>query len=69
VPEDCCICFKDGDRLNCGLENLVLIKRSELATMIKKGYLSDNPDATMAGLAVVKLMRAAKEKRKRGNKT
>ena len=69
VPEDCCICFKDGNHLNCDLDNLVLIKRSELATMIKKGYLSEDPDATMAGLAVVKLMRAAKEKRKRGNKT
>lgn len=65
VPEDCCICFKDGNRLNCDLDNLVLIKRSELATMIKKGYLSEDPDVTMAGLAVVKLMAKAKEKRKK----
>ena len=64
VPEGSTICFKDRNKLNCSLDNLVLIKRSELATMIKKGYLSEDPDATMAGLAVVKLMAAAKKKRK-----
>lgn len=69
VPDGYCICFKDGDHSNCDLDNMVLIKRSELATMIKKGYLSEDPDVTMAGLAVVKLMAAAKEKRKKdGNR-
>lgn len=67
VPDGCCICFKDGNSLNCNLDNLVLIKRSELSTMIKKGYLSEDPETTMAGLAVVKLMAAAKEKRKKND--
>ena len=65
VPDGYCICFKDGNHLNCNLDNLVLVKRSELSAMVKKGYLSENPDTTMCGLAVVKLMAAAKERRKK----
>lgn len=38
VPEGMVVLFKDGDRLNCDVDNLILISRSELLRLNKNGY-------------------------------
>ena len=71
IPEGYVIIFRDGNKLNCDISNLLMVKRSELGPMAKKGYLSEDPDVTTAGHTLIKLMQAAKAKRgtKDGEKT
>ena len=68
IPEKTLVSFKDSDPLNCDPSNLVLMTKSENAVMNRKGLRFEDPDLTMAGLAVVKLNNAVKEKRKRENR-
>lgn len=63
VPEGRKIMHKDGDPMNCDIDNLELVTFAELVTMNRKGYRSKDPEQTMTGLAVVRLMNKAKEKR------
>lgn len=38
IPDGSAVVFKDGDRLNCVLENLVLVTRNELLSLNLHGY-------------------------------
>ena len=64
IPEGMCVMFKDGNNLNCDISNLALATKGEIAIMNKKGLRSDIPEVTEAGLNVVRLMNAAKKRRK-----
>ena len=64
VPEGMCIAFKDGNKTNCNIENLILLRRTEIATMSKKGYWFEDPDLTETAAYVVRLQQTAKRKRK-----
>lgn len=66
IPKDMFITFKDNDPLNCDLDNLVMVSRSENAIMNKKHYRSSDPERTMAGLGVAKLMLKTQKIRKEG---
>lgn len=57
VPEGMVICFKDNDRLNCTLENLMLCTKSEVAS-IKPVHLLGDRELTEAYLGVVRLEKA-----------
>ncbi|WP_026470070.1 HNH endonuclease signature motif containing protein [Alkanindiges illinoisensis] len=46
IPKGHIIAFKDGDKLNCSLENLVLVKRGVMAIMNHKYSHEPNPDYT-----------------------
>lgn len=35
IPDDMCVMFRDGDKTNCTLDNLALVKRSELIAMTR----------------------------------
>lgn len=65
VPEGMCVCFKDGDPLNCDISNLMLAKRQEIATMAKKDLWSEDPDLTETAIYLIRLQQAANA-RKRG---
>lgn len=73
VPEGMNVTFKDGNKLNCDINNLILMTRGELANMNKKGYFSEDPERTVAALNLVRLKKAAaskqKERRKKREKT
>lgn len=43
VPDGMVVAFRDGDQLNCGPENLMLISRAELLRLNHHGY-KDTPD-------------------------
>lgn len=59
IPPHHNIVFLDGNRLNCSLENLQLVSRSEFATVNKLRLLSNNTEANKAALLVAKVLRAA----------
>lgn len=63
VPEGMVVVFRDGNKQNCDISNLMLAKRSEVPVMTRKGYWSEDPDLTETALNIVRLQQAAKKKR------
>lgn len=64
VEEGCCIIFKDQNKDNCSLDNLMMIKRSELSAANQKKYLTHVPELTEAGIQIIRIKKKVKEKRK-----
>ena len=65
VPEGMVISFRDSNRLNCDISNLVLMTRTENRVMTRRKLRSQDPELTDAGLAVTRLRLAAAERRKK----
>jgi len=65
IPPGMIVSFRDNDRLNCNIDNLMLITKGEHAALTRFGYRSSDPDLTDAGLNVIRLRNAVKEKRKK----
>ena len=68
IPEGGCIVFLDGDRMNCNIENLALVTRGELREMNRNGYFSECPEATEAGLKLVRLKKKVNKIKKERKK-
>lgn len=64
VPDGMIVMFKDGNKLNCSIDNLMLARRAELATMAKKGYVFEDPELTEAALNVVRVIQTANKIRR-----
>lgn len=64
IPDDKVVMFKNGDVMNCDINNLMLISRSELVAMTRKGYIFEDPDLTETALNMVRLQQAAQKRRK-----
>ena len=70
IPEGMMVTFKDSDRLNCDISNLMLVTKGQNAVMTRKGYRSEDPEITEAGAALAALeiavnkKKAAKRKRR-----
>lgn len=65
VPPHHAIIFRDRDRLNCDIDNLMLVHKRELAVMNKQHLLTEDADLNEAALATAKLiiqMQKVKEK-------
>lgn len=62
IPAGMMIAFKDSNKENCNIENLVLISKRENRAMMKHGFRCEDPDITMAGLAFVRLEHAIKDR-------
>ena len=66
IPRNHCIMFKDGDRTNCHISNLVMITRGENAIMNHQHLRVDDPDVNMTALQLARLQqKIAKLKRKK----
>lgn len=65
IPEDGMIIFKDGNKMNCDISNLILITKRENAVMNKMGLRSEDPDLTETGVNIARLRLAAKDAKKR----
>lgn len=68
IPDGMMVSFKDGNKTNCDIENLMLITRGENVALTRRGYRSEDPDATMAGLGIIRLKKAAQQRRKERKK-
>jgi hypothetical protein len=64
IPKGMIIAFKDSNKLNCDIDNLVMITQSENCTLTRLGYRFEDPDLTMAGLGVVRIKQASERRRK-----
>lgn len=65
VPEGCFVIFKDNDRSNTDLSNLLLVSMAENAVMNRHGLRFDTPECTEAGHLIAQIKIAAQAKRKR----
>ena len=65
VPEGMVVSFRDSNKLNCDISNLVLMTRTESRVLSRRKLRSEDPELTDAGLAVVRLRLAAVERRKK----
>jgi hypothetical protein len=54
IPEGMCIIFLDNNTLNCTLENLAMVSMSENLVMSQRGLYTNNPEATLAGIAIAR---------------
>jgi hypothetical protein len=54
IPEGMKIIFLDNNPLNCRLENLAMVNMAEHIVMAKSGLYTDNPEVTLAGIAIAK---------------
>lgn len=61
IPRGNVVIFADKNNRNLDINNLVLVKRSELLLMNKLGYTTTDPKITRSGHAVVKLIRKVQE--------
>ena len=61
IPEGMYISFKDGNKLNCDIDNLMLISKGENVMLTNLGFRSADPALTEAGLQVVRIKRKCKE--------
>ena len=68
VPPGHALVFKDGDRSNCELDNLLLVTRGELAVMNKRHLLTGNSETAEAAQTLARLIKAATTKKKRSPK-
>jgi hypothetical protein len=48
VPAGHAVTFRDGNRQNCAIENLMLVSRAQLATMNRLGIRSSGGEAALA---------------------
>lgn len=68
IPEGMTVSFKDSDRMNCDISNLMLITKGENAALSRLGLRSEDPDLTEAGLSIVRLRQAMTKAKKRQKK-
>ena len=65
IPEGMAVTFRDGDKMNCDISNLMLISRGEAAAMARKGLWSEDPELSETALAMVRLQIEANKIRER----
>ena len=65
IPEGMMVSFKDGNKANWELENLMLVSKEENIVLNNMHLRFDRAEMTESGLLVAKLMCAAKERRKK----
>ena len=61
VPENCLISFKDGDRYNCKIENLMCITRAEHSILNFQEMRFSSPELTESALTIAKLKHRIRE--------
>lgn len=64
IPEGKMVCFLDGDKDNCSIENLVLLDCAENLELTRSRLRFSNAEFTKAGVAVAKLRVAARGKKR-----
>lgn len=65
IPEGVLITFRDGDKSNCDISNLLLVTKAENAQLNKLELRSGDPDLTETGLNLIRLKNAARKRRKK----
>ena len=69
IPDGMMVTFKDGNKENCTIDNLELITHAENSALTSRGFRTEDPDLTMAGLTVIRIdqkMAALQEEKRPG---
>ena len=66
IPEGCLVTYKDGNRLNCVIDNLILETKQEHIIMNNKKLRSSNPEITEASLMLIKVQKKIMDLGKNG---
>lgn len=56
IPKGSKVIFADGDKNNFDINNLILVTKSELLIMNRKGFIKSNNEITKIGLTLAKLI-------------
>jgi len=68
VPAGFVLIFADSNRLNVTLENLLMVSRSELAIMNKRGLITNNYELTKTGIVIADIhLKISERKRNTGS--
>lgn len=62
IPSGSVLLFLDGDITNCSLDNLQLITKPEMTTMVRKKLRFQNKELTKSGALVAKVLVTAKNR-------
>ena len=65
IPDGMMVSFRDSDPLNCDIDNLMLISKSENARLNRRGLRFEDPDLTDAAVSMVRLEGAIRDRRKK----
>lgn len=68
MPEGCLVGFKDGNKENVALENLMLLTKAENAQLNNRKLRFSDPEKTEVGLMIARVHIAAKERSKNAGK-
>lgn len=65
VPKGHILIFKDGDPLNCAIENIAIVSRAEHLQMIRKNLRSEIPQFTETGILIARASVISNNKKKK----
>lgn len=65
IPEDSCLIFLNGDKTDCRIENLMLIKRSVLCVLNHEHLLFNDAAATKCGVTMAMIKSRVRELQKK----
>lgn len=65
IPEGMIVSFRDSNKENCDISNLMLITKSENAQLSRWGLRSEDPDITDTSLNLIRLKNTTKAARKK----
>lgn len=66
IPEGMTVTFKDSNKLNCDISNLMLVTKGESCALTRLGYRFQNPEATTAGVGIIRIKAVTRQKKKGG---
>lgn len=64
IPAGYSVIFGDGDKINCNIDNLILVSRSELLIMNRNKLIKKDSSLTKTGLNIAKLLDTINKKKR-----
>lgn len=61
IPEDCCILFLDGNKQNCKLDNLMMVKRGIVAILNHENLIKEDAALTRVGVTMAMIKNRIRE--------
>lgn len=68
IPEGMVVTFRDGDKQNCDISNMMLVSKGENAALTRMHLRFEDPDLTTAALGTIRLRQKAARIRKERKK-
>lgn len=66
IPAGYRVIFGDGNKLNCSIDNLILVSMATLLELNRNGLIKPDKDLTKSGVMIAEVSRKIYERKKRG---